>query len=270
MKNIRQNVFETNSSSTHSISISENSIGILDTICPDDNGIITLRGGQFGWEWEKTNNSLTKANYCAVDCVSNTDLEQMLIDVIKDHTGAKDVVFGFDTDCYNFSAELSYIDHQSRGTSKEAFKDKETLKNFIFNSESVLYLGNDNENAPPNYFDPDNAEYKYLLEVEGSDVVAKFIEMPDEKQLRNQIDSIVERLPEHFLYPEKEITYDNIYDLISYENSDIDGKKFSSFDKLDQNIIVLYKLKHIHKADKYIGAEIISTIELSFTIKEIT
>jgi hypothetical protein len=46
--NIRHGVFETNSSSCHSISISEDSGGLLDVIYPNNDGIIELEGGEFG------------------------------------------------------------------------------------------------------------------------------------------------------------------------------------------------------------------------------
>lgn len=44
MKNIRNGVFETNSSSSHSISILNNCNGMYDTICPNDDGNIILEG----------------------------------------------------------------------------------------------------------------------------------------------------------------------------------------------------------------------------------
>ena len=48
MKNIRYNVYETNSSSSHSISISANTTGILDTIECNDDGVIFITGKYFG------------------------------------------------------------------------------------------------------------------------------------------------------------------------------------------------------------------------------
>jgi hypothetical protein len=145
MINIRSKVFETNSSSTHSISISSVSDGILDTILPNSKGVIILTGGQFGWEVEEYNDALTKANYCAVDCCeqSNDELKLFLIEVIKEHTGAKEVIFNMSNS--NFEDDnFSYIDHQSVGTTKYAFENKETLKQFIFNRNSWLYTDNDN------------------------------------------------------------------------------------------------------------------------------
>src|SRR5579885_45905 len=91
MKNIRNKVFETNSSSSHSISIYNATKGLYDTITPDSNGVITLTGGEFGWEWEKYNDAITKANYAAVFALGDQQMTDMLVQVIKDHTGAKEV-----------------------------------------------------------------------------------------------------------------------------------------------------------------------------------
>lgn len=159
MKNIRNGVFETNSSSTHSVSISSG-CAVYDTLVPDDDGNIVLTGGQFGWEWETYTDPQTKANYAAVYCSETTESTferaakymEMLIKVIKEHTGAKNVVFNLTTDweeARKLGVETSYIDHQSAiyegGDCDFAFKDEETLKNFLFNPASKLETGNDNE-----------------------------------------------------------------------------------------------------------------------------
>lgn len=142
MLNIRNNVFETNSSSSHSISISSESDGLYDTIDLDENANVVLNGGKFGWEEEEYHDALTKANYCAVDVFNDPKKIQMLKDVIKKHTGARKVIINFTTD-YN-SENYSYIDHQSRGTSAEAFSSEKNLKRFLFRHNSVLHTGNDN------------------------------------------------------------------------------------------------------------------------------
>ena len=64
--------------------------------------------------------------------------KEMLVKVIKEHTGCNEVVFN--------ALELNngYIDHQSYGETSEAFSSEENLKNFIFNPGSNLHLDNDN------------------------------------------------------------------------------------------------------------------------------
>jgi hypothetical protein len=148
MKNIRSNVFETNSSSSHSLTIGNSDI-VLDKILPDENGIIYLNGGEFGWEYDRHYSALTKANYCAIAChyndygnithYNNSSFnEEMLIEVIKEQTGAKEVVLNIDNN--------SYIDHQSieSGILDEVFESKENLRNFIFNGDSYLIIDSDN------------------------------------------------------------------------------------------------------------------------------
>jgi hypothetical protein len=129
---IRTGVFETNSSSTHSISIDE-SVELLDTLPVDDTGRITLTGGEFGWGPSEHTDALTKANYIATDYSYSEDYS-ILTEVIKEQTGCTEVVYDMDKWCY--------IDHQSSGTGRELSKDE--LRQFIFNPKSTLYISNDN------------------------------------------------------------------------------------------------------------------------------
>lgn len=165
MKTIRHSAFETNSSSTHSISIDEQS-KVLTSIRPDAEGIIYLRGGEFGWEWARVTDALTKANYCAVDALSNNDRLQMLKEVIMEHTGAKDVIVKITTDFD--SSNHSYIDHQSCGTSDTTFASKEQLKNFIFCPDSILFIGNDNGSPPPNFYDKYPEQFTHYVKLQGT------------------------------------------------------------------------------------------------------
>src|ERR1035437_5327565 len=119
MKIIRHSVFETNSSSSHSISIADK-CEVYQTIYPNGDGEIILEGGDFGWENDFYSDSWTKANYCAQDGIDDEMLER----VIKNHTGAKKVIINLGDYCS--------IDHQSIGTSEAAFESDETLKRFLF------------------------------------------------------------------------------------------------------------------------------------------
>jgi len=135
MKQVRQEVYETNSSSSHSISIASwNRKTIYDTLIPDEDGVIKLTGGDYGWEGGSSRDCLDKCNYCAQDTINNQAYSDMLAEVICEHTGARLVVFDCD----------GYIDHQSQGTSYDAFSSKDTLKEFLFNPRSYLDIDNDN------------------------------------------------------------------------------------------------------------------------------
>ncbi len=130
MNTIRKGVFETNSSSTHSISLEQGDE--WDTIEADDDGIIRIYTRDFGWEWQKYSDARTKAEYCYTDYVD----EDLLREVIQEFTGCE-VEFYDDDECYG-------IDHQSYGTVSNKLKTKEELTTFIFNKASLLLTGNDN------------------------------------------------------------------------------------------------------------------------------
>ena len=141
MKTIRNNVFETNSSSSHSLCISEGTLD--DMIYPDEEGKIKLVGGEFGWGYEEYNDALTKANYCTVAFLNHESNLEMLKEVIIEHTKCEEVVIL--AELYNYrSLYNSYIDHQSIGEAADNIHSKEDLKNFIFNSNSKLIIDNDN------------------------------------------------------------------------------------------------------------------------------
>lgn len=146
MEKIRRSVFETNSSSTHSITI--NNLGdLLDMLIPDESGNVILYGGEFGWEVEDYNDSQSKASYLAIYAryySSEPNLEKILKEVIKEQTKCKKVVFGFSEDYDMLNG--CYIDHQSieNKAFHHLFENKEMLRQFIFNPKSVLHTDNDN------------------------------------------------------------------------------------------------------------------------------
>lgn len=138
MKTRRRKVFETNSSSSHSIEYFEGPS--WDTIIPDEDGVILLTGGQYGWEECQYNKAIDKANYCAVDFRNNEELTNMLIEVIQEYTGCKDVVIDLIEDGWHWS----YIDHQSDGTAREYATSIDELKTLIFNKSCYIITDNDN------------------------------------------------------------------------------------------------------------------------------
>jgi len=154
MQVIRNGVFETNSSSTHSITIA--GFGELNDALLVNDEICTIFPGEFGWEWEDFNDAATKASYCLTYCKSleksqgehcthiqnqSPELLEQLKRVIARHTGAKEVHYQERIDQFY---PWGYIDHQSHDTCAPAFETDETLAMFIFNKNSVLQTGNDN------------------------------------------------------------------------------------------------------------------------------
>jgi hypothetical protein len=148
-KLIRHSVFETNSSSSHSVSI-PTTMELLDSIHPDEEGRIILYGGEFGWGHEEFTDALTKANYLAVwakdysghrrdECLA------MLEGILRMQTGAKEVVYNFTTEYGNDEVRSwAYIDHQSETVGGEVFTTPSNVMNFIFNPNSILVISNDN------------------------------------------------------------------------------------------------------------------------------
>jgi len=256
MLKIRKNVFETNSSSSHSISISNDKTQLYESISPDENGEITIVGGEFGWEYVAYFDSITKANYCAIDCESHSLNLAMLEEVLLEHTGAKKIIFDIN----------GYVDHQSIGTSREAFDSKEKLKDFIFNPASVLFTGNDNSSPPPNFYDNPNAIYRYEGKIESISNSVKFETKPHGEALEKGITN---------LFYSDDNRYDDEYRFYDHEFDTISGVKFSSFDDIKNNKIILYKVeaKYItndsDKKSKYIGNVVLDTKVLKFTVEKI-
>lgn len=296
MKNIRYGVFETNSSSTHSISISSNSDGILDTIVPSSDGTIVLSGGEFGWSWDKFNDPMTKANYCATDLQENPHSLHMLAEVICKHTGAKKVVFSMSPDYQ--SSGYSYVDHQSVGTSSEAFKNEETLKNFLFNPGSWLFTGNDNDYAPPNFYDVDkDIVYQYEMVVDGVEDTAKFVEYPDDVTVRMTMDSLT-RNHAALAYKNWDPSVDDDNDddvtwakkklsrepfkISSWGQTDVNDQELDTYAHWADGYITFYKTKPVYIIDEkeidpkynttgktYHGDEIVDTMKVAIKINKI-
>lgn len=148
MQQIRHAVFETNSSSTHSISISRN-MKTLDFL-PVEDGVVTIYGMEFGWDEDEFWDAPTKASYAmlyAHEWSTGDAHIHILTDVIKAQTGCTEVIYAYDDgtpekDEYPWG----YIDHQSAedGRLDYLFADTETLRLFIFNPDSMLRTDNDN------------------------------------------------------------------------------------------------------------------------------
>lgn len=193
---IREKVFETNSSSSHSISLGKDTGKqfLLDTLYPDQNGTITLTGGEFGLEWFKENDALEKANYAAVASMYNNSFRETLIQVIKDQTGCEEVIFNFSDD-YN-SPNWSYIDHESVGTCPT---DYEGLKDFIFNKNSWLFGGNDNSTPDPTFYHVPEykdgkmivPQYKFELIIDGFKRTTKFLTFPSNEKVEDALESLI-------------------------------------------------------------------------------
>lgn len=158
MINIRKNVFETNSSSTHSISLEfpEESSGVLETIKLDANSNIVLKGGDFTGAELCVSGSLNKANLIAVylTAFGDEDLKNKFEKVLLEHTGAKGIVYNITMQYTNGVPANSFLDPSIMGATKETYdedadeylescleefvENEDKLKTFIFSPKAYI------------------------------------------------------------------------------------------------------------------------------------
>lgn len=164
MKTIRHS-FECNSSSSHSLSLNKK-VFVRDTSL-DSEEELTLFGGEFGWEWVKYNDALTKANYFAVYHQNDESMVDLLKEVIIENTDIKEIILSFSSEWS--SNNWSYIDHQSQkgdGNTLAEIQTKDDIYNFIFNTKTTLITGNDNSCAPYGFWgDIRKAKANYILKI---------------------------------------------------------------------------------------------------------
>ena len=135
---IRQGVFETNSSSTHSLVVSNkaNYISAEDIVECAQDGVLTVALGEFGWEIETYASFLDKLSYVATYAHNYAPSHKaMLESVVRAYTGLE-LEYANTDDCY--------IDHQSIDVPAEAFASESDLHDFLFNKASYFETDNDN------------------------------------------------------------------------------------------------------------------------------
>lgn len=141
-KNIRHAVFETNSSSTHAISLAKSPT--FDAVIDIINDKVLIQTREFGWEFDRYTDFETKASYLATFIDKYTKAKDsiqflaLFTKVITDYTNAKVSIF---------NNPNSYIDHQSIHVARHALANYDACKRFLFSSQSVLFTGNDNEST---------------------------------------------------------------------------------------------------------------------------
>lgn len=143
-KLVRIGAFETNSSSCHSLTIG--STGVFEGFTPDADNVVRFAPGEFGWGPETLIDVESRLSYAYIYATqwsrTNANLE-LFKQVVCEHTGAIDVEQRkFGERCF----EDGYIDHQSveDGLPVDIFADAATLKAFLFDSGSEIFLDNDN------------------------------------------------------------------------------------------------------------------------------
>ena len=151
---VRKGVFETNSSSSHSLTMKPS-----DVVNPPfqqnvmRKGEVVIGVGEYGWRYERFYSVKNKLRYLLTQItrgklpegedIAGSLREQspefaMLYHIVKAQTGVSIVVMPSE----------GYIDHQSEGVGMELFKDEAGLTSFLFSEESYIETGNDNSGYP--------------------------------------------------------------------------------------------------------------------------
>ena len=152
MRTIRRGVFETNSSSMHSITI--NGKDNLSK-CIGTDGVIKLSCGEYGWKGDTLDSVFDKLEYLmtyigrfnscnTIEEITNTRHFKLLAEMIKEYSGET-------IELYDDGCGVGYIDHQSSDLLEEDglwVKDETQWKfnmlDFIYNSKYSVEIDNDN------------------------------------------------------------------------------------------------------------------------------
>lgn len=150
-KQTRASVFETNSSSSHSLTFGNSKLN--ETPFPPEilkSGVVSIQAREYGEEWFRYYSTVGKLEYLltqlsdgrVTNATSKTPEFTLLYDVVKEFTGCTLLA----------KKSRGGIDHQSAreeaAVGLELFKNKEKLCQFLFDSASYVQTGNDNSHAP--------------------------------------------------------------------------------------------------------------------------
>jgi len=142
MRQVRLGVFETNSSSTHSLCITK------EVVEPSTKSI-DFRFGEFGWEFDEYNTTQEKASYLYTGIYEN-GLE-VFIDQIKKYLNSDNIYYTFEEPKYYTSNnckffDSGFVDHGGELISfiKDVCSNKEKLYSYLFSNDSFVLTGNDN------------------------------------------------------------------------------------------------------------------------------
>lgn len=169
MLQIRQSVFETNSSSSHSIVVqkygSVKPTGTSSDFAEFEDGILTLhQGNGFHWGWDVLTNWLDRFAYTMAEFGEDENTAQDILERVKRRIDADDVEIHLHDPWWANGEEVpdfGSIDHQSQGTLMHFLSEKGIDElDFIFDDRYIVIIDNDN-----NYGDR-RAEFISKLDVE--------------------------------------------------------------------------------------------------------
>lgn len=161
---VRENVFESNSSSCHSLAFSKDSL--LQPCCMEvnDDNKIAVELGEFGWGYDAYTDQYNKLSYLLTMCIECTEAVteeefyeseefKKINDTIAEYCHCDGIIIVHsglhtrkDWDGKDYLDFDGYIDHQSMYVSVDAFLDDyhTDIINFVFNPGVMLIIDNDN------------------------------------------------------------------------------------------------------------------------------
>lgn len=171
MKSIRKNVFETNSSSMHSISLCDKNCGYDTNIDngQDYKGTLHVDLARYGWEWKWISTPYEKLQYvltqiaqtlcCIEGYLSEDDDRDEAREEIYENHDFQSVLYyvkkNTDFDKIEIGNLDGHIEYGSYVNSLYELCDEagcDSIEDFLFNSSIKIRQGNDNE------WDPENEE----------------------------------------------------------------------------------------------------------------
>ena len=165
MLQIRKNVFETNSSSTHSLVISTKERS-YDYSLPVEDGVLTIPFGEFGWGPDILSTPIEKLSYLITDRIDLYDIPE---DIKDDEGAVQALIMESEPICEIVDAikcccakveevrfeigdswnPFGYVDHESCGTSHE---DSLSIEEIAFSNKVIIMIDNDNSYHYEAYF----------------------------------------------------------------------------------------------------------------------
>jgi hypothetical protein len=152
VKKVRHSVFETNSSSSHSLTLVKSdlsTIGLSKDVLRK--GVVDVGVSEYGWEWFRYYTPTNKLSYLLTQ-ITDGDLDgrdtatliedfpmiHRMARVLKEHTGCELHIFN----------SSGYVDHDSVGVGMAVLSSDESLREFLFSESSYVETSNDNSSAP--------------------------------------------------------------------------------------------------------------------------
>lgn len=148
IEKIRHSVFETNSSSTHSICIAKEQKLTL----PEK---LHFSSGEFGWECTRLGSTADKASYLYTGCMCNGSITEFhsIVEMLKKNN----IEVSYDEKCNG------YVDHgdELHEFITDVSTDEKKLLNYLFSELSFIITGNDNSEDDVDFFVDYDHDYYY-------------------------------------------------------------------------------------------------------------